>query len=130
MWNEIEKYLKEKNMNQNQLANKIGIPNTRISEIKTGKNRNPSFNLVCKIADALDVKIDDLARGGIELKEKNDVVINIGDHTVKVNQNHIMLKAIIVLAYIEDVAETDEEARQIAEILRGYFTGKEIITKK
>lgn len=60
MWDEIEKYLKEKNMNQNQLANKIGIQNTRISEIKTGKNKNPSFKLICKIADALEVKVDDL----------------------------------------------------------------------
>lgn len=62
MWDEIEKYLKEKNMNQNQLANKIGIPNTRISEIKTGKNKNPSFKLICKIADALEVKVDDLRK--------------------------------------------------------------------
>lgn len=55
------------------------------------------------------------------MKKENDVVISVGDHTVKIHRDHIMLKTIIVLAYIEDVAETDEEARQIAELLRELF---------
>ncbi|MGM0241237.1 helix-turn-helix domain-containing protein [Enterococcus sp. AZ103] len=60
MWERIEDLLKKRNISQKELANKMKVSPSTISEIKSGVIKRPSFKLVCKIADALDVTVDDL----------------------------------------------------------------------
>lgn len=58
MWKKIEVLLIERNMNQNQLAIKTGISAGTITDLKMGRIKKPSFEFMCKIADALDVSLD------------------------------------------------------------------------
>ncbi|GEK88916.1 Helix-turn-helix [Alkalibacterium putridalgicola] len=62
MWKNVYKLMKEKEWNQNQLAKKAGVNNTVISALKNGKIKKPSFDLACKLADALEVSLDDLRK--------------------------------------------------------------------
>ncbi|MDT2390997.1 helix-turn-helix domain-containing protein [Enterococcus avium] len=39
---------------------KMNVHTSVISELKLGRIKKPSFNLVCKIADALGIKVDEL----------------------------------------------------------------------
>lgn len=60
MWNEVEKILTKKNMNQETLAKRAGIRSGIISDLKMGRIKKPSFELACKLADALEVSIVEL----------------------------------------------------------------------
>lgn len=60
MWKIIETKLNEKEMSQYQLAKKMNIHSSILSELKLGRIKKPSFELVCKIADALEIKVDEL----------------------------------------------------------------------
>ena len=60
MWKNAYNLMLEKGWNQNQLAKKAGVNNTVISALKNGKIKKPSFDLACKLADALEVSLDDL----------------------------------------------------------------------
>lgn len=59
MWIKVEKQMHLKNINQNQLAKKMGIRNGTLSDFKKGRIKNPSFKLMTKIADALDISLDE-----------------------------------------------------------------------
>ena len=58
MWDTIEKLLKEKNLNQEQLAKRMNVRSGTVSDFKKGRIKKPSFELMCKIADALEVSLD------------------------------------------------------------------------
>ena len=58
MWDTIEKLLKEKNLNQEQLAKRMNVSSGTVSDFKKGRIKKPSFELMCKIADALEVSLD------------------------------------------------------------------------
>lgn len=59
MWGKIQFRLNELNMTANELAKKIGAKNNSVVyHIKDGSSKKPSFELVCKIADALDVDLE------------------------------------------------------------------------
>ena len=58
MWDTIEKLLKEKNLNQEQLAMRMNVSSGTVSDFKKGRIKKPSFELMCKIADALEVSLD------------------------------------------------------------------------
>ena len=58
MWDTIEKLLKEKNLNQEQLAKRMNVSSVTVSDFKKGRIKKPSFELMCKIADALEVSLD------------------------------------------------------------------------
>lgn len=58
MWNIIEKILKEKGLNQEQLAKRMKVHSGTVSDLKKGRIKKPSFELMCKIADALEVSLD------------------------------------------------------------------------
>lgn len=51
--------MKEKNISQTELANKIGVKQQYISKIVLGHIKSPSFDLICKIADTLDIDINE-----------------------------------------------------------------------
>ena len=58
MWPKIQKVLDHKKMNANQLAVAIGSSNGVIYHIRRDPNYRPSFELMERIADALDVSMD------------------------------------------------------------------------
>lgn len=58
MWEIIEKILKEKDLNQEQLAKRMKVHSGTVSDLKKGRIKKPSFELICKIADALEVSLD------------------------------------------------------------------------
>ncbi|EMF0059341.1 helix-turn-helix transcriptional regulator [Enterococcus hirae] len=58
MWQKIEEIMSEMGMNQNQLAKKMGVRNGIITDLKKGRIKAPSFQLMVKIADALGVSLD------------------------------------------------------------------------
>lgn len=60
MWKNVYKKMVEKGMNQSELARKAGVNNTVISALKNRKIKKPSFELACKLADALEISLDEL----------------------------------------------------------------------
>lgn len=58
MWNIIGKILKEKGLNQEQLAKRMKVHSGTVSDLKKGRIKKPSFELMCKIADALEISLD------------------------------------------------------------------------
>lgn len=58
MWSIIEKILQEKGLNQEQLAKRMKVHSGTVSDLKHGRIKKPSFELMCKIADALEVSLD------------------------------------------------------------------------
>ncbi|NLS61463.1 helix-turn-helix transcriptional regulator [Lactiplantibacillus plantarum] len=59
MWNQVEIVLKQRQLNINQLAKLMGLKsNAVLYEFKHGKIKRPSFELMERIADALDVSMD------------------------------------------------------------------------
>jgi len=58
MWETVEKILKEKGLNQEQLAKRMKVHSGTVSDLKKGRIKKPSFELMCKIADALEVSLD------------------------------------------------------------------------
>ncbi|MFK4973686.1 helix-turn-helix domain-containing protein [Lactococcus garvieae] len=59
MENILYRKMKEKNISQTELANKVGVKQQYISKIVLGHIKSPSFDLICKIADTLDVDINE-----------------------------------------------------------------------
>jgi putative transcriptional regulator len=57
--NKIKEFRKEKRMKQITLVHKVGVFQSEISEIETGK-RKPSVYLALKIAGILEKSIDEL----------------------------------------------------------------------
>lgn len=60
LWGKVEKFLNEKNMSQYQLSKKMNVSSGVITDLKKGRIKKPSFELACKLADALEVSLDDL----------------------------------------------------------------------
>lgn len=58
MWKKIEKVMLDKGMNQEQLAKKMKVHSGTVTDLKKGRIKKPSFQLMCKIADALEVSLD------------------------------------------------------------------------
>lgn len=59
MWETVEHFLNEKSMTQYALAKKMNVSNSTMTELKMGRIKKQSFNLVCKIADSLGVSLDE-----------------------------------------------------------------------
>jgi DNA-binding XRE family transcriptional regulator len=59
MKNNIAKIRKRKGLTQMELAELVGVNRFHISKIERGK-RTPSVKLLIKIADVLNVSLDDL----------------------------------------------------------------------
>ncbi|MGM0238400.1 helix-turn-helix domain-containing protein [Enterococcus sp. AZ103] len=58
----IKAILEQKNMTAYALAKKVGIPTSHMTKIMTNKVSDPRFDLVCRLADVLEVKVDDLRK--------------------------------------------------------------------
>ncbi len=63
MWEKIEKLLKEKTMTKNKLATLAGINKNSLIDLKMGRKKSLKFEDVVKIADALDISLDEFRKG-------------------------------------------------------------------
>lgn len=59
LWFIVEKQLKELNITQSELSRRSGLNTTVISAIKLDKIKKPSFSLICKLSEGLEMKLDD-----------------------------------------------------------------------
>lgn len=62
MWSKVERIMKKKEMNQEQLAKRMGIHSGTISDLKNGRIKKPSFELIEKISNALEVSMDEFRK--------------------------------------------------------------------
>lgn len=60
LWEKVNKLLKEKQMTRYALAKKAHVSYSVIHALEHGKIKKPSFDLACKLADALEVTVDEL----------------------------------------------------------------------
>lgn len=56
----IKQLLSEKQLTEYRLAKNTGTSTAHMSRLMTGDIKDPRFELVCKIADALDITVDEL----------------------------------------------------------------------
>lgn len=59
LWYIVKKLMDETGINQAELAKRAGVADTVISAVKLGKINKPSFELICKLADGLEVDINE-----------------------------------------------------------------------
>jgi len=57
----LKKFRKQKKLSQDNLARLANIPYNTLVKIESGKSSNPTFETLSKLADALNVSIDELA---------------------------------------------------------------------
>ncbi len=57
----ISKIRNERGLTQYRLAKMIGTPQSDMARIETGRTKNPTWQRMIRIADALDVSLDELA---------------------------------------------------------------------
>ena len=102
---------KAKNISAEELADKCGISATMIWNYESGR-RSPPLDVLCKLADALDVSLDMLVRG----KEKDRLEGRSLDWVFKEYKSksleeleyfHIMLQAVIADKRFQDHLRQD-----------------------
>ena len=59
----IKSIRKRKGMSQDRLCKLAEVTHTTLAKIESGVNENPTIRTLQKIANALDVRIDDLLKG-------------------------------------------------------------------
>lgn len=59
MWEKINKIMLERNLNMNKLAKLTGINKSHFSDLKSGRIKNLSWTNMVKLADALDISLDE-----------------------------------------------------------------------
>lgn len=59
MWNQLSRILKERQMNMNQLSISSGVNKSHFSDLKNGRIKTLSWENMIKIADALNVSLDE-----------------------------------------------------------------------
>jgi len=66
----VRRLREEKGLTQEAVAHAAGVHPTWVSRLEGGK-LNPSWGMVARVADALDVGISDLAKGARPLKKRS-----------------------------------------------------------
>ena len=56
----LKKYRKKKEWSQDKLAKFADVTHTTLVKIESGVNKNPTIQTLTKLADALEVSIDEL----------------------------------------------------------------------
>ena len=59
MWEKIEQQSKSRDWSVYRLAKKSGISQSNFSNLKAGKLKEMSWTNMCKLADALEVSLDE-----------------------------------------------------------------------
>lgn len=56
----IKRFRKKKSISQDRLSKLADVTHTTLAKIESGVNKNPTIKTLQKLAEALEVKIDDL----------------------------------------------------------------------
>ncbi|MFU2203625.1 helix-turn-helix domain-containing protein [Streptococcus pluranimalium] len=59
MWEKIEHFLIKKNMTMYRLSKEAGLNQNSLLDLKSGRKKSLKFEDVVKIADALDISLDE-----------------------------------------------------------------------
>lgn len=62
VWKIIEIRMSELGINQEQLAKRMKVHSGVVSDFKLGRIKKPSFELMCKFADALTLSLEDFRK--------------------------------------------------------------------
>lgn len=62
MWDKIEQQLKSKDWSMYRLAKESGVHPSNFSNLKAGRLKEMSWTNMCKIADALEVSLDEFRK--------------------------------------------------------------------
>ena len=76
--NKIEQLRKEKGYTFAKLSELTRISTGRLSDLATGKRNNPTMDTLIKLADALDVTLDELVG-----RKKDGIFLNPDDYIKK-----------------------------------------------
>ena len=60
MWEQLNRIMQERNLNGYQLSKMSGVNRSFFSDLKSGKVKYLSWPNICKIADALEISLDEL----------------------------------------------------------------------
>jgi transcriptional regulator with XRE-family HTH domain len=71
MWDKIEQQLKLKGWSMYRLAKESGVHTSNFSNLKAGRLKEMSWTNMCKIADALEVSLDEFRKEKDEPKTEN-----------------------------------------------------------
>lgn len=63
MWDKIENQLKLRSWSMYRLAKESGVHQSNFSNLKAGRLKEMSWTNMCKIADALEVSLDEFRKG-------------------------------------------------------------------
>ena len=63
MWKKIEILLAERKMTKYELAKKAGLNQNSLIDLKKGRKKSLKFDDVVKIADVLEVSLDEFRKG-------------------------------------------------------------------
>lgn len=63
MWEKIEVLLVERKMTKYELAKKAGLNQNSLIDLKKGRKKSLKFDDVVKIADVLEVSLDEFRKG-------------------------------------------------------------------
>lgn len=55
----------KKGLSRYRLSKLTGVPESTLQMIENSDDPNPTFKVMCKIADALEISLDDLRRGKV-----------------------------------------------------------------
>lgn len=58
----LKRIRKEKGLSRYQLAKMAGLRDSTLQNIENREDPNPTFKTMCKLADALEISLDDLRR--------------------------------------------------------------------
>ena len=105
----IKKYRKIKGLTQEQLANATGYTDSHIGQIENAYGV-PSFEAVMKIANALDVTLDQLAYGNIQNLE-GYFVQELIRLTGKFSDRHKKLAIDMTVSMMEQLQKYVEEEK-------------------
>ena len=77
--NNIKKIRIDKNIGVNELGRMIGTSGSYISALESGKRENPSIDILNKIADVLEVNINELLTTEAQLEITTDALNKINE---------------------------------------------------
>lgn len=110
MWKKIEVLLAEKKMTKYELAKKAGLNQNSLIDLKKGRKKSLKFDDVVKIADVLEVSLDEFRKDNTW---KNKV---LSFFTKKASKEYFFLKPTTSMICSEPLNMMRSKARKVEHI--------------
>lgn len=110
----ISELRKEKNMTQQELADKLGVSNKTVGNWENGRNM-PDLSLFRPLCNELDIKTDELLLGeriGNDVKKKEEVKTIIKELVNDKSNKKRNIKEILLDLFTEEVLESQEKRKK------------------